>query len=48
MWCDKEGSVKLVGCMATRVGSDRLEAKHVGQKKRVRGSMHWLVGHKEG
>ena len=33
MWCNKEGSVKLVGCMATRVGSDGLEAKHVGQKK---------------
>jgi len=34
--------------MAMRVGSDGLEAKHVGQKKRVRGSMCWLVRHKEG
>jgi len=48
MWCDEQGSVKSVGCMAMRVGSDGLEAKHVGQKKRVRGSMRWLVGHKEG
>ena len=34
MWCNEEGSVKSVGCMAMRVGSNGLEVKHVGQKKK--------------